>query len=79
MVVPHLTGDGLRDGAVRSALDRYEDKVVARARPAVFASRQACLDAHNWRHINSQSPLLTKRAMNVEFNETNTDNVERLE
>ncbi|KAH8902430.1 FAD/NAD(P)-binding domain-containing protein [Coniochaeta sp. PMI_546] len=79
MVVPHLTGDGLRDGAVRSALDRYEDKVVARARPAVFASRQACLDAHNWRHINSQSPLLTKRTMNVEFNETNTDHVERLE
>jgi hypothetical protein len=80
LVVPHLAGDrdGDGDGDIRSALDRYEDRVVARARPAVLASRQACLDAHDWRRINAQSPLLTKRAMNVEFDEGTTGDVEPL-
>lgn len=70
LVVPHLSGDKDGNGDVRSALDRYEDRVVARARPAVMASRQACLDAHNWQRINTQSPLLSKRTMNVEFDES---------
>lgn len=68
LVLPHLTGD--RDGNIRSSLDRYEDRVVARTRPAVLASRQACLDAHDWRRINAQSPLLSRRTMNVPFDES---------
>ena len=55
--------------ALRAALDRYEDGVVARTRPAVLASRQACYDAHQWGRISPQSPLLSRRAMRLEFGE----------
>lgn len=68
LVLPILTGER-EDGGVRAALDRYEDRVVDRTRPAVLASRQACLDAHNWESISGESPLLSKRAMYVEFDE----------
>ncbi|KAK7740859.1 hypothetical protein SLS62_011004 [Diatrype stigma] len=54
---------------LREALDRYEDAIGARARPAVFASRQACLDAHSWASINEKSPLLSRRIMRLAFAE----------
>ncbi|KAK0736459.1 hypothetical protein B0T21DRAFT_411636 [Apiosordaria backusii] len=65
-VLPHL-GDS--QTGLRKALDAYEDTAVARTRPAVLASRQACLDAHEWEKIGPASPLLSKRAMNVGFDE----------
>ncbi|KAK4176784.1 hypothetical protein QBC36DRAFT_4192 [Triangularia setosa] len=65
-VLPHLDGSPTE---LRAALDAYEDKAVARTRPAVLASRQACLDAHEWEKIGPASPLLSKRAMNVGFDE----------
>jgi hypothetical protein len=34
-----------------------------------LASRQACLDAHQWSRINDKSPLLTRRSMNLAFDE----------
>lgn len=68
IVLAQLTADG--DGDVRGALDRYEDKVVARTRPGVLASRQACLDAHDWSRINAQSPLLSRRSPNLQFDES---------
>jgi hypothetical protein len=55
---------------LRAALDRYEDRVVGRTRPAVLASRQACIDAHQWSRINEKSPLLSRRMMNLEFDES---------
>lgn len=58
---------------LRTALDRYEEKVVARTRPAVLASRQACLDAHRWRRITDASPLLTRRRMDLVFDEADLD------
>lgn len=58
---------------VRAALDRYEDRVVSRTRPAVLASRQACLDAHRWSRINETSPLLSRRVMNLVFDEGDMD------
>ncbi|KAL2189213.1 FAD/NAD(P)-binding domain-containing protein [Thermothelomyces heterothallicus CBS 203.75] len=58
---------------LRAALDRYEDRVVSRTRPAVLASRQACIDAHQWSRINEKSPLLSRRAMNLVFDETDMD------
>ncbi|KAK4039470.1 hypothetical protein C8A01DRAFT_16553 [Parachaetomium inaequale] len=58
---------------LRAALDRYEDRVVGRARPAVLASRQACLDAHCWARITDKSPLLSRRAMNLAFDESDMD------
>ncbi|GKT94858.1 FAD binding domain-containing protein [Colletotrichum tofieldiae] len=54
---------------LRAAMDVYEDKVVARARPGVLASRRACMDAHDWPKISPTSPLLSKREMNLEFDE----------
>ena len=48
---------------LRRALDSYEQRVVSRTRPAVLASRQACLDAHDWAKINRDSPLLSRRRM----------------
>ncbi|KAM7198381.1 putative FAD-dependent monooxygenase [Naviculisporaceae sp. PSN 640] len=48
-------------------LRKYVDKVVKRARPAVLASRRACMDAHNYKKIDWTSPLVSPRAMRVEF------------
>jgi len=70
LVTPHLTNtstQGLQK--LRSALDEYEDRVVARARPAVLASRRACLHAHDWGSINEHSPLLSKRQMMLDYDE----------
>jgi hypothetical protein len=66
-VLPHL--DKPSD-EIRQALDEYEGLVIERTRPAVFASRVACLHAHQWSKINFQSPLLSRRAMKLEFDET---------
>ncbi|GJD03604.1 FAD binding domain-containing protein [Colletotrichum higginsianum] len=54
---------------LRAAMDAYEDRVVARARPGVLASRRACLDAHDWPRIGPASPLLSKREMMLQFDE----------
>ncbi|GKU04575.1 zeaxanthin chloroplastic [Fusarium langsethiae] len=63
----------LRDGGdfktLRKAMDDYENAVVTRTRSAVLASRQACLHAHDWEKISSESPLLTRRVPFVEFDE----------
>ncbi|KAL2256441.1 hypothetical protein VTK26DRAFT_1649 [Humicola hyalothermophila] len=72
LVMPALLGDPA-PVELRAALDRYEDRVVARSRPAVLASRQACLDAHAWSRITDKSPLLTRRAMHLEFDEGSMD------
>ena len=52
---------------LRAALDDYEQAVIERTRPGVLASRRACLDAHEWGRINEKSPLLTRRAMNLDI------------
>ncbi|GAB1321015.1 hypothetical protein MFIFM68171_11225 [Madurella fahalii] len=75
LVMPRLLAEGAdKAGAaaadLRAALDRYEDRVVARTRPAVLASRQACIDAHQWSRINEKSPLLSRRLMNLVFDES---------
>jgi hypothetical protein len=73
--MPHFLPGG-QDSAnptaagLRAALDRYEDRVVGRTRPAVLASRQASLDAHQWSRINDKSPLLSRRAMTLAFDES---------
>ncbi|KAF4331781.1 zeaxanthin epoxidase chloroplastic [Fusarium beomiforme] len=58
------------DGDLRFTLNEYERAVITRTRPAVLSSRRACLDAHNWKRINKQSPLLTKRMPYIEFDES---------
>ncbi|KAK9440956.1 FAD binding domain-containing protein [Metarhizium brunneum] len=61
--------NGLERGILRHALDQYEDVVINRARPGVLASRRACLDAHEWARIGPESPLLTKRQMDIVYDE----------
>ncbi|GKT49650.1 putative FAD-linked oxidoreductase [Colletotrichum spaethianum] len=65
-VAPALNADFAE---LRAAIDVYEDRVVARARPGVLASRRACLDAHDWPRISPASPLLSKREMMLQFDE----------
>lgn len=68
MVLPGVLSSN-EISSLREALDKYEDEVTARSRPAVLASRQACIDAHEWGRISRESPLLSRRAMKIEFDE----------
>lgn len=43
----------------------YELEMIERTRPAVLRSRQACLLAHDYASVASESPLIAKRAMVV--------------
>ncbi|KAH6954300.1 hypothetical protein DER45DRAFT_632682 [Fusarium avenaceum] len=67
-VVPVLKKGG-EVADLRNVLDEYEKAVVQRTRPAVLASRRACMDAHNWKMISEKSPLLTRRMPYIEFEE----------
>ncbi|OBS22627.1 hypothetical protein FPOA_08962 [Fusarium poae] len=67
-VVPILQAGGTSE-KLKTSMDRYLKAVVTRTRPAVLASRQACLHAHDWEKISSESPLLTRRMPFVEFDE----------
>ena len=49
--------------AVQKAIVAYEGEMYARSKPSVLASRQACLDAHQYERINEASPLIAKRIM----------------
>ena len=75
LVMPHFTNPNSSESPVaavdslRAALDLYEEKAVSRSRPAVLASRQAALDAHQWSRIKATSPLLSRRAMDLAFDE----------
>jgi hypothetical protein len=50
----------------KAAIDAYEAEMCARGRPAVLASRRACLDAHEQGRINEKSPLMARRATKLE-------------
>ena len=55
--------------SIRDMIDRYEDKVIERTRPAVLASRRAALDAHKYGKLNATSPLLSRRVMMLDYDE----------
>ena len=55
-----MAGDGT--GAMKEAIKEYEGKMCERCRPAVLASRRACLDAHDWSRLDEKSPLVARRA-----------------
>jgi hypothetical protein len=50
----------------QEAIADYETEMIERAHEAVLLSRQACLDAHDIRNLNSNSPLVSKRARVLE-------------
>lgn len=47
----------------KEVIDDYEEEMITRTRPAVFKSRQACIDANNFSSVNSDSPLISRRAV----------------
>jgi hypothetical protein len=49
--------------SLQFVIQEYQQGVAKRTLPAVLASRQACLDAHKWANLTSESPLLTRRQM----------------
>ncbi|KAK2768631.1 hypothetical protein FQN54_000487 [Arachnomyces sp. PD_36] len=57
---PHEAND-TSFASIRAAIDAYEDEVNSRGIPGVLASRQACLDAHEYGRINDESPLVKRR------------------
>lgn len=61
-LLPILTGEKDISGSAE-ACAAYEDGMVERARIAVDASNQACLDAHSLNHekITKDSPVIKRR------------------
>ncbi|KAL8870915.1 MAG: hypothetical protein Q9174_003149 [Haloplaca sp. 1 TL-2023] len=47
----------------KEAIDSYEAEMIKRTAPAVLTSRRACLDAHDYKRIDDQSPLVSRRVM----------------
>lgn len=45
------------------SLAAYENEIFSRVEPSFLASRQACLDAHDFTKIEG-SPLVTARVLN---------------
>jgi 2-polyprenyl-6-methoxyphenol hydroxylase-like FAD-dependent oxidoreductase len=49
----------------RTDVEAYQRSVATRTLPTVLASRQACLEAHDWANLTSTSQLLSARQMVV--------------
>jgi 2-polyprenyl-6-methoxyphenol hydroxylase-like FAD-dependent oxidoreductase len=45
---------------LQDAVAEFEEELRLRCQPAVRASRQACLDAHDWQRIGEGSPLVER-------------------
>jgi len=58
-----LTFEGTSQETFKEVIDDYEEEMITRTRPAVFKSRQACIDANNYSSVNSDSPLISRRAV----------------
>jgi prophage antirepressor-like protein len=52
--------------ALQDAINNYEQEMIERAGSAVLTSRRACLDAHDYKKITDQSPLVSRRVMVTE-------------
>lgn len=65
---PSVAGEAADNQTLEGLMASYERDMVSRTHPAVLASRQACIDAHDYERINETSPLLSKRAIVVDGN-----------
>ena len=64
---PLLQEDGeISDEVLRLATKRYETEMIERTEIAVLASRQACLDAHDWSRLDENSPLVKRRLIRAD-------------
>lgn len=61
-ILPIVSSGSVNDKELKEACDKYTERMVERTAPAVMNSRQACLDAHVYKNINDDSPLIFKRA-----------------
>jgi 2-polyprenyl-6-methoxyphenol hydroxylase-like FAD-dependent oxidoreductase len=48
------------DESFKAAIERYEMEAIERGEYAVLASRRACLDAHDFKRLDDDSPLVNK-------------------
>ena len=65
-----LEGEGeIDDGKFETAVRAYEAEMIERTEIAVLASRQACLDAHDFKKLDDRSPLVRRRLMRVDLEE----------
>lgn len=64
------TGGRTVDGsALQEAVEKYETEMIERTELAVLASRQACLDANDFKRVNDKSPLVRRRLMRADLEE----------
>lgn len=54
---------------LQTSIEEYQRSVALRTLPTVLASRQACLEAHDWAALTSKSQLLSARQMVVDFDQ----------
>lgn len=52
---------------LKDAMEQYEAEMIERSSLGVLASRQACLDAHEYKRLNDQSPLVRRRLMRADL------------
>lgn len=64
---PLMKQENASDEAFKGAIESYEKEMVERTEVAVLASRQACLDAHDFKRLNDKSPLLRRRMMRADL------------
>ena len=57
-------------GLYKDAVEKYEVEMIERTELAVLASRQACLDAHDFKRLNDRSPLVRRRLMRADLEQT---------
>ena len=60
-ILPILKSPDHTSVTLEEACQEYVKEMVTRTRPAVLNSRHACLDAHEFKKINDQSPLIARR------------------
>jgi hypothetical protein len=52
-----------KEESLEDGVSYFEAQMKSRTRDAVLLSRQACLDAHDLKALNNDSPLVSKRAI----------------
>ena len=53
----------------QDATQQYEEEMIERTAVAVLASRQACMDAHDYKRLHDKSPLVRRRLMRADLEE----------
>ena len=55
------------DADFHAAIEKYEIEMIERSGLGVLASRQACMDAHDFTRLNDKSPLVRRRLMRADL------------